>query len=399
MNKPILCFFTNSYPYGNGETFIENELNIIAPFFDVIYLFHKSKTEERRPIPSNVKLIYIEPINKTIKKKSIGNGLVLVNLIFNEFLFSRQKILFLKNLKYNIAYALNGIYYSNQIMRALDSAVLKQAFFYSYWFFDWNFSLSILKRNRVITKNYTKAHGFDIYEDNGKPNYLPYRLFCLNNTDKVFTVSQVGANYLKTIYPEFSSNISCSYLGTLDAGINPEPSPDLPIHIVSCSNIVSVKRLHLIVEILKHCHKKILWTHIGDGKLKKDILLQIKSLADNCSVNFKGQLSSSRIVEFYNQTPIDVFINCSISEGLPVSIMEAISFGIPVIATDVGGTKEIVTSVTGYLIDETFNVKNIATLIQNLRDDNSFNRNAIKAFWLSNFSANYNYTQFLNSFK
>ena len=143
----------------------------------------------------------------------------------------------------------------------------------------------------------------------------------------------------------------------------------------------------------------ILWTHIGDGKLKKDILLQIKSLADNCSVNFKGQLSSSRIVEFYNQTPIDVFINCSISEGLPVSIMEAISFGIPVIATDVGGTKEIVTSVTGYLIDETFNVKNIATLIQNLRDDNSFNRNAIKAFWLSNFSANYNYTQFLNSFK
>ncbi len=399
MNKPILCFFTNSYPYGNGETFIENELNIIAPFFDVIYLFHKSKTEERRPIPSNVKLIYIEPINKTIKKKSIGNGLVLVNLIFNEFLFSRQKILFLKNLKYNIAYALNGIYYSTQIKHALDGKVLKQAFFYSYWFFDWNFSLSILKRNKVISKNYTKAHGFDIYEDNGKPNYLPYRLFCLINTDKVFTVSQVGANYLKTIYPEFSSNISCSYLGTLDAGINREPSPDLPIHIVSCSNIVSVKRLHLIVEILKHCHKKILWTHIGDGKLKKDILLQIKSLADNCSVNFKGQLSSSRIVEFYNQTPIDVFINCSISEGLPVSIMEAISFGIPVIATDVGGTKEIVTSVTGYLIDETFNVKNIATLIQNLRDDNSFNRNAIKAFWVNNFSAYNNYTQFLKAFK
>ncbi len=126
MNKPILCFFTNSYPYGNGETFIENELNIIAPFFDVIYLFHKSKTEERRPIPSNVKLIYIEPINKTIKKKSIGNGLVLVNLIFNEFLFSRQKILFLKNLKYNIAYALNGIYYSTQIKHALDGKVLKQ---------------------------------------------------------------------------------------------------------------------------------------------------------------------------------------------------------------------------------------------------------------------------------
>ena len=48
--------------------------------------------------------------------------------------------------------------------------------------------------------------------------------------------------------------------------------------------------------------------------------------------------------------PIDIFINVSSSEGLPVAIMEAISFDIPIIATNVGGTSEIVTPETGILI-------------------------------------------------
>ena len=47
-----------------------------------------------------------------------------------------------------------------------------------------------------------------------------------------------------------------------------------------------------------------------------------------------------------------MFINLSSSEGIPVSIMEAQSFGIPVIATNVGGSGEIVVSETGVLVDE-----------------------------------------------
>lgn len=46
----------------------------------------------------------------------------------------------------------------------------------------------------------------------------------------------------------------------------------------------------------------------------------------------------------------DLFVNMSLSEGIPVSIMEAISFGIPIIATNVGGNAEIVNDETGVLI-------------------------------------------------
>lgn len=52
----------------------------------------------------------------------------------------------------------------------------------------------------------------------------------------------------------------------------------------------------------------------------------------------------------YSEHPVDVFINLSTNEGVPVSIMEAISFDIPIVATDVGGTSEIVTDETGILV-------------------------------------------------
>ena len=47
----------------------------------------------------------------------------------------------------------------------------------------------------------------------------------------------------------------------------------------------------------------------------------------------------------------DVLVNPSYSEGLPTSILEAASIGVPVVATDVGGTKEIFINEMGFLIN------------------------------------------------
>jgi glycosyltransferase involved in cell wall biosynthesis len=54
--------------------------------------------------------------------------------------------------------------------------------------------------------------------------------------------------------------------------------------------------------------------------------------------------------DFYLTQPVDVFVNASTTEGVPVSIMEAMSFGVPVVATDVGGTGELVNSRNGALL-------------------------------------------------
>ena len=66
-----------------------------------------------------------------------------------------------------------------------------------------------------------------------------------------------------------------------------------------------------------------------------------------------GHLPNEEVLQYYRNNPVDVFINLSLTEGgAPVSIMEAISCGIPVVATRVGGNPEIVSDRNGILLSE-----------------------------------------------
>ena len=55
---------------------------------------------------------------------------------------------------------------------------------------------------------------------------------------------------------------------------------------------------------------------------------------------FVGQLDSDGVRK--ELTKADIFINPSFTEGLPTVVLEALSMGVPTVATDVGGTKDIV---------------------------------------------------------
>ena len=108
-------------------------------------------------------------------------------------------------------------------------------------------------------------------------------------------------------------------------------------------------------------------------------------------------MSNKDIMEFYKINSVNLFITTSETESLPVSIQEAISFGIPIIATNVGGVSEIVNEKTGYLIDKKFDVKEVASLIgefKNSSENSASFRNGVRNFWLNNFEANAVYEDF-----
>ena len=74
--------------------------------------------------------------------------------------------------------------------------------------------------------------------------------------------------------------------------------------------------------------------------------------------------------------------------------MEAISFGIPVLSTDVGGCREIVTEKTGILIPLETEIQAIAKMITEFRDSpiNSTQfRKGVRKFWEQHFDAEKNY--------
>ena len=178
----------------------------------------------------------------------------------------------------------------------------------------------------------TRCHGYDLYEYRADKGFLPFRKDVLKYNDKIYSISEDGKNYLISKYKNIICNkIIVSYLGTEHYGINPDVGKDDFI-IVSCSNLIPVKRVELIIKTLSIITEyKISWVHYGGGsEMEKLMHLAENNLPSNIEWEFKGYLSNDAIMKQYQEQHIDLFINVSESEGLPVSIMEAISFGIPV---------------------------------------------------------------------
>jgi glycosyltransferase involved in cell wall biosynthesis len=77
---------------------------------------------------------------------------------------------------------------------------------------------------------------------------------------------------------------------------------------------------------------------VGDGPLRKPLLEQVTRLSLGDRVQFTGERRDVPAV----LAAADVFVLPSVSEGLPISILEAMAAAVPVIATDVGGVPELV---------------------------------------------------------
>jgi glycosyltransferase involved in cell wall biosynthesis len=112
--------------------------------------------------------------------------------------------------------------------------------------------------------------------------------------------------------------------------------------------IIKAKGIGDLIESLSGT-KGIRLLIIGDG----NYLLQIKKLCKAKGIEerciFLGQRNIDDIIKYLGIT--DIFVNPSYTEGLPTSVLEAGAMGVPIIATDVGGTREIITDkVDGYLI-------------------------------------------------
>jgi glycosyltransferase involved in cell wall biosynthesis len=94
---------------------------------------------------------------------------------------------------------------------------------------------------------------------------------------------------------------------------------------------------------------------------------------------------------------VNLFVSVSETEGLPVSMMEALSFGIPILSTDVGGCKEIVNEKTGVLIPLSTSPSAIAGIITDFRkskENGADFRKGVREFWEKNFNMSNNYRQF-----
>ena len=266
---------------------------------------------------------------------------------------------------------------------------------YFYWGLRWSQILPFLPPD-IKARIIVRFHGSDLYEHTNN-GYIPWRQEQLDRINKAFAISETGKKYIENQYPFLKDKTIVSRIGTKDYGLNPYLKSDI-LRIVSCSNLVPVKRVALIAKTLASLKDTAIWVHFGDGPEISVIKTLIKQLPGHIKAELKGAVGHDELMNYFRTTSIDLFINVSSSEGVPVSVMEAMSFGIPVIATNVGGTSEIVSDKTGLLIEADFSPEELAGKITELsrRDDFSDLRSRSREEWEKKSMADNVYPEFVD---
>ena len=400
-----LLILTVEWPYGKGETFFGNE-SVFAHGFDKVYCMPLFCNNNKKEIPHNICLIN----SNTSRVENKYYYKSFTQKVFWEEVkgIIKQKKKIIIRLKCLIRHTGISLKRVDLLTKWIEGNISEEdeITIYTYWMASDATAASMLKKRGVpISKIVTRCHGFDLYEEINEEGYLPYRKFIFENVDIVSSISENGYRYLKEKYDYLSTDkITISKLGTLNWGKNPEDSKcgEKCLSIVSCSSLIEIKRVDLMLEALQHVTVPVEWRHFGDGKLRNHLETMKENLPDYIHFNFMGSVPNNQLMEWYQNNHVDFFVNTSRSEGLPVSIMEAMSFGIPVIATNVGGTSEIVhDGYNGYLLNRDFLPSELAQIINSvstLRPERilSLRMNARNS-WENDYRAEINYKNFYDN--
>ncbi len=139
------------------------------------------------------------------------------------------------------------------------------------------------------------------------------------------------------------------------------------VEILSIGRLAYPKRPDLIIkafaklpiELRQKSYLKI----VGSGPYFSELQKLIDNLDIKESISLVGEVDHSRIGNFLSKA--DIFILITKHEGLPLTILEAMSKGLPIIASKVGGVPEEVNNECGILIDknEVKEIKNALALL------------------------------------
>ncbi|HRG59320.1 MAG TPA: glycosyltransferase [Bacteroidia bacterium] len=398
--------FTLFYPYSTFDYYVDIEIEMICSIFKKVYIIPISieKTIERR-LPNNAELIEsrftASPFNALLQAILSGNywseiSLAIKHKKLNKDLF---KHLTLQHAKVNFLKQL--------LLRRLklDANI---TWVYSHWLLEGVYAASQIKE-KYNFQLISKAHSLDIYKERHINEYIPFLENAVPKLDQIHFISDLGKQYFNQNYQFKIPNHKqfVSRLGIQNQMPLKNFTPKDVLKIISVSYIYPLKRVDLILEAIAQIDDfSIEWHHIGayyenhtqNIKQKAKELLKHKP---NINVVWLGDYSIPQVYDYYEKNEFDLFVSASSSEGIPVSMMECMSFGIPVLSTNVGGVKEIVEDkINGFMVNANPNSIEISDTIkkyQAMSNDDKINMRQ-KAYqkWKTIYNAETNFKKFLN---
>ena len=409
-----LLFFTSCFPFHHTteDVFVRSELEALSRVFDRVVVIPRYDSGDLTEIgiPGvEVDLSLARHPFSTLKFLKLpwllsGRVLSWVTVLAKE---SHGVGQFMRG----VFFALNTTVFSRVLRRivAKYSATDNRVLLYSYWF-DLIPDALVEAVGQDIPV-VTRAHRYDVFDDQVQFRSKSMRQHTLEKMKAVYVVSEHGLKYLAGRYPRSAEKMLLSRLGSKRTDdVVASPSPQGKLALLSVSRVADVKRVDRCMDVAVRIATtypwlEVTWTHVGDGPMMRKLKKHMSTpgyIPSNLTVDMRGELPNSAVHEIYRHEPVDWFMLMSDSEGLPISICEALSYGVPVLATDVGGIAEAVTPEVGIVLPPDSCADAFVGEMQpyiSFPDDFMYMRKAARKRWVEEFDSEMHSANFANKLK
>ncbi|HYA14745.1 MAG TPA: glycosyltransferase [Syntrophales bacterium] len=367
-----IAYITAKIPFGSQETFILTEMLVLKRLaVDILIIprdkskriFHKeaeSLLDDTLSIPWFDVKIFI-----TLLKYIVSNTTQFVMLLINIFFRARNVKVGFKNM----IILPKALYISKLLKKKSVSHI------HAHWASTTSTMAYIISKVTGIPWSFT-AHRWDIAED----NILHEK--CLT-ASFIRAINENGRNELSGIIRDMTleKKIQVIHMGTLLPTLEGNHrSPSNEFTVICPANFVHVKGHKYL---FKACHilvkRGVSFRCLvaGDGPLENELKRFVNDLNLNSHIKFLGRLPHDTLLDLYHKGSVHAVVLPSVTtennekEGIPVALIEAMAFGIPVISTKTGGIPELIAHEGGIMVEEK-NSTSIANAIEKLSNDGRY---------------------------
>lgn len=363
-----LLLITQWFPFGNAEVgFLQSEFQELIKHFHVTILARDNDQPLNYPLPAHV------TCGKYVTRSKIRIfPYVLFQLSDKETRSEIKAVCKEQSIHKKVKRLLKVLSYgarANEVKRQIERVVIEQNIdlIYTYWCNPATVAALRLKERYPRLHVITRFHGGDLFQDRTILGWQILRSYIAEQCDKLFFVCEDGKRYFTDCWGHEEKAV-VSYIGTKKRKRVPIKDKDVLV-LVSCSYLIPSKRVNLILEALQFipAEQKVEWHHYGNGELEDQLkkeAVKAQEKYKNHHIFFHGEVQNHQIEEEYHLIGAQLFITTTASEGLPVSMMEAISMGIPAIGTRVNGIPELIDDTqSGFLLPCNLTPQQVANAI------------------------------------
>ena len=354
-----IVLVTSSYPYGTEEEFPAQEASRWPLDRVAVTVAPLKKPGPVNPTPPGVELDARLSDQRTPARKMLSTAAAALHPLMMREVVSLARARLLSPAR--LIAALRVVGQTLLVRRGLEQVlgpVGPDVVVYTYWHSAATYAAVLLKRAGRVRAVVSRGHGSDVYEAIAPAQWHALKRQLAAEVDHTWTVSESGATELADRYGVDPARVSVSRLGVVvPPTVGPEPRTDV-FRILSVSTCTPLKQVPLIARAVgaladEHPGTAIHWTHLGDGpglEELRELFARLRTTRPGLDGSLPGFVAHVAVEKLLRTQPFDVMVNASTSEGVPVSIMETMSYGIPTIAPAVGGVPELVRPETGWLL-------------------------------------------------